>query len=507
MLRRSFLLGSAAAWANSSTSRTGISLNEDANHFFATRAGRRLSSGEVSAFVDQYANTQVRELFINVNAMRAGFASKTRTSFFDGYDPSGPDSQPMFASVPAAEAKAARAWVHLAWQLNQDGIDPYALWLGGAKRHRIGAWISMRMNDLHNVDDERHYLHSEFWKKNPQFRRVPYRGEQRDKALDYLRPEVRDHNFSFIDEIASRYEFDGLELDWMRFGFHIAPGREEEGARILTEFHRKVRKRLGRGKQIAVRVPSRPETALRLGLDPVAWAREGLVDRVTVTNFWRTVDNDMPIALWRKLLPAPTVLGAGIELGLNAFPGSTATGKRAWQSNDIATVRGSAAAYLSLGADRIYLFNYMDSQTAMDDNSTYHDLLRQVGDLSTLAGKPRRHVVTYQDTWAPGEKPVSKLPIETAPGKWFTVRQPVGPDAVRFQAAVRLGVNGDVASKWEVRVNGERAAFERVEREVKPGPDAPVYRFAVKCVEPEAVIDVKATGSSRVEWVEIEMIP
>lgn len=506
MDRRVFLTSLGALGA-SPAPRGGIVLNEDSNHYFSSRAGQRLSASEVSGFVDQYAGTQVRDLFFNVNAMRAGFPSKTRTSFVDGYEPKGPDSQEMFASVSAAEAKGARAWVHQAWQLRQDGIDVYALWLERARKHKIGAWVSVRMNDLHNVDDERHYLHSAFWKTNPELRRVPYRQEQRDRALDYLHPQVREHNWKFIEEVAARYAFDGMELDWMRFGFHFAPGREAEGAQLLTEMHRRLRKLLGPKRRVAVRVPSRPETAQRLGLDAVAWAREGLVDIVTPTNFWRTVDNDMPIGLWRRLLPSAVTLCAGLELGLNAFPGSVAAGGRPFQTNSIETVRGSAGAYLAQGADRIYLFNYMDSQTAMDDNSTYPELLREAGNLASLRGKARRHVVTYQDTWAPGEKAAYKLPIEAEAGRWFAVRQPVGGGAASARVAIRMGVRGADASGWEVRCNGARASFERVETELKPGPNTPIYRYAVPLTSEEAVIDIRPASAGRVEWMEVLVEP
>jgi hypothetical protein len=506
MERREFLTSLAAAAAPGQR-RGGLILNEDSNHYYASRAGKRLSGEEVASFVDQYAGTKVRDLFFNVNAMRAGFPSKTRTSFFDGYDPKGPDNQAMLASVPAGEAKFARAWVHQAWQMHADGLDPYRLWLERARRRGIGAWVSVRMNDLHNVDDERHYLHSEFWKAHPEWRRVPYRQEQRDKALDYLHPEVVAHNLSFVEEVAARYKFDGMELDWMRFGFHFAPGREAEGAKVLAGFHRQVRRILGRGRRVAVRVPSRPETAARLGLDAVAWAREGLVDIVTVTNFWRTVDNDMPMALWRRLLPESVTLCAGLELGLNAFPGSVAAGGRPFQTNALETVRGSAAAYMAQGADRIYLFNYMDSQTAMDDNSTYPQLLREIGDAEAMRGRPRRHVVTYQDTWAPGEKPAHKLPIEAEEGRWFGVRLPVGDGATGMRAAVRIGVRGGEAGKWDVYANGARAAFGSVETGVRPGPDTPLYRFGVKLNGPEVVIDVKPGSGGRVEWMEVLLEP
>ncbi|MBM3783402.1 MAG: hypothetical protein FJW30_03530 [Acidobacteria bacterium] len=499
MERRSFL--ALGAFAQGAERGGGLALNEDSNHFFSSRAGQRLTAADVSAFVDQYAGTQVQDLLFNVNAMRAGFPSTTRSSFWDGYDPNGPDTQPLFASVKAEEAKSARAWVHQAWQLHWDGIDVYKLWLARARKHRIGAWVSIRMNDLHNVDDERHYLHSAFWKEHPELRRVPYRGEQRDRALDYLRPEVREHNFALIDEVATRYGFDGMELDWMRFGFHLAPGREAEGARVLTDFHRRVRARLGSRKKIAVRAPSRPETAARLGLDVLAWAREGLVDVVTVTNFWRTVDNDMPIALWRSLLPARVKLNAGLELGLNAFPGSIGAGGRAWQSNSLETVRGSAWAYLEQGADGIYLFNYMDSQTAMDNNSTYPALLREAGRKDTLRGKVRRHVVTYQDTWAPGEKPAHKLPVDTEAGRWFAIRIPVGE--TKGPARLRLGVRGADPRSWEVRLNGVLSRFAGVDHGLRPGPDVPVYGFAAGISGPEIVVDAKAGGPGRVEWAEI----
>jgi hypothetical protein len=180
-----------------------------------------------------------------------------------------------------------------------------------------------------------------------------------------------------------------------------------------------------------------------------------------------------------------------------------AAGGRPFQTNSLETVRGSAAAYMSQGADRIYLFNYMDSQTAIDDLSTYPTLLREIGDAGAMAGKARRHVVTYQDTWAPGEKAAYKLPVEVEAGRWFGIRVPVGEVAAGAKVAVRLGVKGGDAAKWEVRCNGVLAGFDRVEEGLKPGPNCPVYRFAGTLGSTEAVVDVKATSAGRVEWVEI----
>lgn len=489
--------------AASSRRLTALSLNEDPNHFFFSRADRRIDRPLLEAWVDQYAGTQVRELILCVNAMRTAFASKQWTPFWDGYDPSGPDDQPLFAALPEASRKTYRRWIHAAWRMNQDGLDHFAVWMARARRKGMSPWISMRMNDLHDVDNERHPLHSEFWKAHPEWRRVPYRGEMRDKALDFGRAEVRDYSFRLIEEMAQRWDFDGLELDWMRHGFHFAPGHEAEGREHLNAFMLRVRRRLNRRIRLGVRVPSRPETALRLGMDAVEWARSGAVDFVTPTNFWRTVDTAMPVALWRRLLPENCTLAAGLELGLNPHPASRGVGGRPFQTNSLETVRGAAAAYLEQGADRIYLFNYMDRDTAIEDLENYPALLSECGRLETLRGKPRRHVVTYQDTWAPGEARAFALPVEARPGNWTAFRLLTGP--VERAPRVRLGLT-EKPEGWQVRVNGVLAQYGGGET-VKPGPDVPCYRFDLPdggmMRAGENVIDILPATNALIHWVEV----
>ena len=108
----------------------------------------------------------------------------------------------------------------------------------------------MRINDVHNVNDEHSFIHSEFWRQNPLYRRVPYRfSEWTDRAFDYGRLEVREHHMKLIRELAERYDFDGLELGWMRFGSHFKPGHEGGGAEILTECTGEVRRLLDSWEQ------------------------------------------------------------------------------------------------------------------------------------------------------------------------------------------------------------------------------------------------------------------
>jgi hypothetical protein len=486
---------------------SGLALNEDNSHYFSTRAGQRLDAAAVASWVDQYAGTQVRELLLCPNAMRTSYASDVWDPIWHGYDPTAPDDQPLFASLQPDERARARGWVHTAWQLWHDGIDPYAVWMARAREHGISPWLTMRMNDLHGVDDERCFMHSEFWRSRPDLRRVPYRfSGWPDRAFDYGQPEVRDYHLALIRELVERYDIDGLELDWMRFGWHFRPGSEAEGARLLTEFTAEVRAVLDMWEQqrghrirLGARVPSRPATALGLGMDAVAWARRGLVDWLVVTPFWATCEPDMPMELWRGLLDGTDVtLCAGLEVLLRPYPAFAG-----YPMNSLETVRGAAATLLDRGADRVYLFNYMDAETAMADvTRDYRILLCEAGDPATLAGKSRRHVVTFSDTWAPGEPEGYLLPARLNAGGWAGFRVPAVPAG--GDTTVVIGLLDGVAPA--VRLNGVPCPPAGPITLPEPAPSFPTCAYAVPAGTLHRgynLVEVHATEPATVGWVEI----
>jgi hypothetical protein len=505
MQRRSFLelAGLAAAPIAERAKGTALCLNEDNSHWFFTRAGGEYTAESVASFVDQYAGTEVRELILSANSQRTSFASRAWDPVWKGYDPKAGDDQPLFHSTPAESRAPARKWVHTAWALAEAGIDPYALWIRRARRKGLEPWISMRMNDLHNVDDPASYMHSTFWREHPEYRRVSWRElDWRDRAFDYGRQEVRDYHFKLVEEYAERYDFDGLELDWMRFGSHFRPGAELEGGRHLTGFMRRTRRlldtwqrRRGHRIRLGARVPSRPGTALELGMDGALWAREGLIDLLVITPFWETIETDMPVELWRRLAGDKVTLAAGFELLLRPY-----NAYRPLQFNSIETARGAAASLLSRGADRVYLFNYMDSQTAMPDVENYPALLRECGRLETLAGKPRRHVVTYADTNAPGEPSAGQLPKRLAAGEWTALRLQCGPPLRR--AKLRLELEGGPLT--EVRANGVECRTAGHEDGVKPGPPRGFETWEIPGgIGGRVVIMAKAGAAGTVHWAEI----
>ncbi len=478
-------------------------VNEDNSHFFGSRPESEMTRAGVEAWVDKYAGGAVTHLFLNPNSMRSSVRSRTRDAIWE----------PIDGVVPQG------LWPRNALKLDQAGIDPYVLWIARARRHGISPWISMRMNDVHSADDPKSYLHSEFWRTHRHLRRMPDgpASPWPNQALNYVHAEVREHQMGFLRELFERYDPDGFEIDWMRFGYHLTPGREAEEKEILTAFMREVdslrrqwSEKRGRRILIAVRVPAHPDAAVGLGMDGVAWAREGLVDWIIPCPFWSTSDFDIPVDLWRERLGTEakqTLIIPGIEHNVRAWP----TGKTA--SNDLATLRGFASAARERGAGNVYLFNWMDSQTRPVSEQEYARLIHFGLSAKAIAGQARRHPVTYRDTVPAGFPNGAQLPVEARGGGSFRIRTGTTSDVIRASLVVGLADReGVAAAVLEASCNGRRlgAAEEVVDLAGLAGVKR-ALRFAIDLetlVPGENAVSVRqadATSAQQIVWVELRV--
>jgi len=244
-------------------------------------------------------------------------------------------------------------------------------------------------------------------------------------------------------------------------------------------------------------------------MDAVAWARQGLVDVIVITPFWATVEFDMPVEWWRELLgEAPVTLAAGLELLVRPFPEAGGI-----FYNTAETVCGAAASLLHRGADRIYLFNYMDSHTSMSDADDFQAVLHQAGELETACAHPRRHVVTYSDTHPPGQPCPQALPARCSKDRLAEFRLHTGPKPRRGDAwaLIGLGKNGNRDPRGlEVWLNGQPCCLTD-----EPLPPAhPVVSklasFAIPLAALEEgynLLEILGTGSEPYElvWIEIRI--
>ncbi len=422
-------------------------VNEDNSHFFGSRPSDAMTTNGLHAFVDQYAGSAVTHLFLCPNAMRASFRSQTREAIWDTVGGETPDHR----------------WPQNAKRLADAGLDPYTVWITRCREKGISPWLSMRMNDIHSVDDRDNFMHSSFWRDHPQFWRVPHGSPSpwSNRALNYAHEEVREHQMMFVRELLERYNPDGLELDWMRFGYHLTPGQEREEGVVLTEFMREVReltaawsKKRGHPILLGVRVPTHPDAATGLGMDAVLWAQEQLIDLIAPCPFWSSSDFDIPVELWHGRLGNTAkcvTVAPGIEHNSRPWPAGAAV------ANDLDSLRGFAASAYARGATNLYLFNWMDSQTRPVSESQYGRLLREGLSRRTVLTKPRRHPICYHDTVPHGFPSDVQLPVDTTAGGKFRIHIGPKPDSGKVWAVVGLAQRGGVAeSNFRVTLNGRQ---------------------------------------------------
>ncbi len=430
----------------------GPIFNQDSTEFFHTHSPDQISGEAVDAWVDSLAEAGVGTLVSNTCAMRANYASKVWETDWHGYDPDGPDDQPVLRYLPQESIPGTRRRLDSAKKLTDMGINFHERAFARCREHGIGTWVSVRMNDLHDCHLEDSPLLSTFYKSHPELRRVPYRFTGwPDRALNWSHEAVHDHYLKLILEILEFADLDGIELDWMRFGYHFGIGRELEGGKVLDRFIRRVRAECGkRGKKLGVRVPSTPETARNLGLDGAAWAGAGLIDLLVPTPFWATCEFDMPIATWRKLTDGTSCELAG---GLEVRYQPTRVGPAGMMTPELAA--GAAMAVLAGGADHVYLFNYFASMHLGQEwtKEQYDTTLAAMGSIEELDRLPRRHAVTYRDVRAPGEPEDDPLP---ATGTILPFRIQTGPRPVdrKVEALIELPPGGEQSPAPSLRVNG-----------------------------------------------------
>ena len=407
-----------------------ICLNEDNGHFYSTRKPEEINEKEIRNLVDTYVNnTQVGQILFCVNVRKALFNSKTWEPIFKGYDPERDGNQEMFQWLPKDQRRLdapneGLRQVHNIWLMTQKCLDHFAIWLKRCREKKVEGWLSVRMNDCHWSMEEKSHWHSSFWKENPEYRIVTYRNPLSlpEYSLDFSHQKVREYYLEFIQELFERYDMDGLELDWMRFGHSLPYGNAKGKRDIITEFIKQVKelskicsKRTGKPVGLAVRIPPDVQTCLSLGYDVIEWIKQELVEQITISNFLCDHWLDYPVETWKAIIGQhPIILAVCLTAG---FTDPVNPRNRFLDNADI--YRGSAGAALVKGADRIYLFNscYYNRDILNPRDKMLSDILTSCGSLATITEKTRRHILTFRQFSAPGEADIRKIPIPLKPRK------------------------------------------------------------------------------------------
>lgn len=273
----------------------------------------------------------------------------------------------------------------------QAGGDPLRDAVAATHRLQKNFVVSFRMNDSHYVYEEQFPTHNDFWRDHPEFRLgqapkgVPLSDTSR--VLDYLRPEVRDFYFAVLEEICTRYEIDGVELDLQRAPRFFHDADLEPGRAVLTAHVGRIRRMLDhvgaqRGKHLtlSVRALHTVDATLRIGADVLAWDAAGWLDGIVVSpSYVHTADVGIEDFATRRTKARIYGELNFVHLQL-AGTGHDAQDRRFVTPE---TYRAATLAYLERGADGVSFFNtYCVPQPALGRLTS--GLLTRFKDLDAL---------------------------------------------------------------------------------------------------------------------------
>jgi hypothetical protein len=216
---------------------------------------------------------------------------------------------------------------------------------------------------------------------------------------------LREHKVALLREIATRYDLDGMQIDFARHVPCLPVGRQWELRDHVTEFMRMVRRMLlevarqrGRAFLLAARVPQTLAGCRTDGFDVKTWAEQRLVDVLTLGS--RSMDVDVE--------GLRAAVGRQIQLQPCFDDHHTTDGYR---YASIEFLRGVFANHFQRGADSVMIFNWPigTPEVARAVGGEIAPLTRQtafkeIGDPRTLAGKNKMFAVERRGgyPWAEG---------------------------------------------------------------------------------------------------------
>jgi hypothetical protein len=402
--------------------------------------------------------------------------------------------------------------------LVEAGVDPLAVVAAWCRKHDVECFCSLRMNDTHDGNGADYapalFRASRLKQEHPDWllgspeRQPPF---ARWTAVDYGRPEIRDLAFRYVEEVCSRYDVDGVELDFLRHAaFFAAPARGEHATAddlaAMTGLVRRIRTmadeaggRRGRPILVAVRVPDSLEYARAIGLDLEAWLGGGLVDLLVTTSYIQLNPWEYSVALGDRH-------GVKVYPSLDEcrFPDLEARRERM----TVEAYRARAAAAWAAGVDGIYLFNHFDMRSP---------LWNELGDRQKLVALDKDYFASYR---GPGGEPFPRRAFQnlatlspTAPlaveDGWATkvdlfLGDEFAADAPRRPTAtLRLAVPGiTAADQVMVACNGTAVTGGRIVAGPRPWLEIPVDAALLRPGRNVVALE-PAAGSPVTTWADL----
>jgi hypothetical protein len=395
--------------------------------------------------------------------------------------------------------------------LIRQGTDPLAVMTGWCREHGIEVFSSFRMNDVHDSAGYPVFLPQ--WKReHPQWLFGSQQNPPRYgfwSGVDYGQAEVRKMALAYMTDICSRYDLDGIELDFYRapplftrhaWGKPVLKRELEQMTqlmRLVRQMTQAVETQRGRPFLVAVRVLESVELSRDHGLDLLAWLREHLVDLV--------ITGEVSIAPWEDLI------GLGHQFGVPVYP---CIRRGMWYDDpdytSIRSIRAQALNAWQLGADGIYLFNLFPEEGWTEAYSQLGDPQGlQTGDKvystdPTGAQMLTRYVANLEQ-YLTRTIVSPRHPLKVGPGAARRVPLHVGDSMEGRSRAPRITARLDVkdprrASQLHVALNGHPlTAAEQEEGRTS-------YQVAPRCLRcGYNVFELASSGSQAITVLDLRL--
>jgi hypothetical protein len=279
--------------------RLGTIFNNDINNILVSCSGAGTTPAEYQRAVYTLLDMQPGVLAQDVGAPDPVLYPSRVATPFDKYL-----EEASSALTPEEGTReAARRQVGVMRRLRALGTDPFTLTIEACRKRGVHILASYRMNaeDFYGKT----MLMSDFERGHPEWK-IPGAN-----CADPLVPEVFAHRMAIFQEVAERYDIDGIEFDFRRW-YHMVSDPLKNHA-VLTRMVRETRQMLdetarkkGRNRMIlearvgpsldtdpspfvypGIFYPEKPTNASckDLGLDVKTWVAEGLVDALCPALF------------------------------------------------------------------------------------------------------------------------------------------------------------------------------------------------------------------------------
>jgi len=421
--RRSFLAGSTAALtagrgllgreSGSQEKKRGyrIVFNDDS---FAPILMSESLEHFLELAVDRFQGTQVDALFWNVISSDVlHYPSEV--------------AEMVGAHLDGFESAEYFQWYQRLMKIIDQRPDYLQALTDRARARGLEFFASLRMNDCHEspVWNAMDTL-SRYRKEHPQFLLGDAVHPGFSTGFDFAHAPVRERRYRIIEELATRYRLDGVELDFLRHPAYFKPDEAYRNRHLITGLVRRVRALLdrhqeetGRRVRLAVRVATPMEISLGMGLDVETWIREELPDLVIAATP-RGFELSLPLEQYMEAVRDRPV---------------TLLAQMGWHQ-PVKEARGAALNFWDQGVHGIYLFNWYSRR------DRHHESLREIGDPGLLRSRDKVYPVHSQerDLWA-GTHPPAQLPLplsRASQGDGAEVRLRIGDDVSADAADGRL---------------------------------------------------------------------